>query len=158
MSDAHDDDDALIPWTEELPPRIPDDEYDAVVISVKRGVRFKRHCADFRFRIPIGECFGAILPGYCNLGSAAQPIRVRPRSKFASWQRVVAAFSGGSPSKVTLKAFQQYWFRVRVKTVTHNDQNQALHERDQYSCVTDITAVVGKLGDRPEDGASKGTA
>ena len=146
----HDDDDSLIPWTEDLPPRVPPDEYDAVVLSAKRVTRFGLLWAEFRFRLVTqGEFFDTVLSGYCNLGPEKHP-RIRSRSKIASWQRAIAAFTGGSPSKVTLKSFQHFWLRVRVETVTHNHRKRVLHDRDKYSSVTDIIAVVGKLSELPE--------
>jgi menaquinone-dependent protoporphyrinogen IX oxidase len=43
-------DDDLIPWTEELPPRIDEGEYDAVVLSTKIVARFGLTTVEFLFR------------------------------------------------------------------------------------------------------------
>ena len=106
---------------------------------------------EFQFRIITpGKCFDAVLYGFCNLGPAAHP-GIRSRSKFASWQRAVADFTGGRANRVSLRVFRDYWYRVRVETTTHNHQKQVLPERDQYSSVTDIVEVVGKLSELRDD-------
>ena len=147
-------DDELIPWTEEFPPRIDEGEYDAVVRSVKKVDRFGLTTAEFRFRlITLGPAFDLRLPAYCNLGPVKHP-GIRPHSKMGSWQRAVVAFTGGSPSRVTLRSFRDFVFRVQVVTVLHKMQGSqriVLHERDQYSVVIDILGVLGKLSELPLD-------
>ena len=116
-------DDDLIPWTEDLPPRIEPGPYDAVVLSAKIVNQYRRWMVEFLFRlITMGPYFDVRLKGYCNLGQIKHA-KVSPHSKLASWQRAVAAFTGGSPSRVTLRSFRGFWFTVMVGTVTH-DGNQ----------------------------------
>ena len=151
-------DDDLIPWTEELPPRINPGEFDAVVLSAKKVDRFGLTAVEFVFRIvTLGSAFNARLKGYCNLGPTKHA-RIRPHSKMASWQRAVADFTGGSPSQVTLRSFRGFWFAVQVATVTHNHRRQVLPERDQYSAVIDIVGVVGKLAELPSDRQQEGAS
>jgi hypothetical protein len=51
---------------------------------------------------------------------------------------------------VTLKSFREFWFRVKVRTVTRNAAGP-LHDRDQYSVVDDILRVGGKRSDLSAD-------
>jgi hypothetical protein len=144
-------DDTPIPWSDELPPRIDEGEYDAVVLSAKKVNRFGLTTVEFRFRIvTLGSAFDARLVGYCGVGPTKHA-RIRPHSKMASWQRAISAFTGGSATRVTLRSFRGFWFTVRVETVTHDHRKQALPERDQYSVVRDIIAVVGKVSELPPD-------
>jgi hypothetical protein len=69
----------------------------------------------------------------------------------SSWQRAISTFTGGSAPRVTLRSFRGFWFAVRVETVTHDHRKQVLPERDQYSVVRDIIAVLGKLSELPPD-------
>lgn len=144
-------DDDLIPWTEELPPRIDEGEYDAVVLSTKKVDRFGLTTVEFSFRIVTqGLAFNARIKGYCNLGPTKHA-RIRPHSKMASWLRAISAFTGGRATRVTLRSFKEFWFTVQVGTVTHNHRRQLLPERDQYSSVINIVGVVGKLAELPTD-------
>jgi hypothetical protein len=63
--------------------------------------------------------------------------------------RAIADFTGESPSRVTLRAFRHYWFRVKVETVTKDNQQRERHPRDQYSAVEDLVTVVGKISEVP---------
>jgi hypothetical protein len=149
--EMREEDDTPIPWSDELPPRIDEGEYDAVVLSAKKVNRFGLTTVEFRFRIvTLGSAFDARLVGYCGLGPTKHA-RIRPHSKMASWQRAISAFTGGSATRVTLRSFRGFWFTVRVETVTHDHRKQALPERDQYSVVRDIIAVVGKVSELPPD-------
>jgi len=146
-----DDDDMPVSRTEDLPPRIKENEYDAVVLSMKKVNRFGLTTVESQWRLLLQDSREKIqLSGYCNLGPTKQA-KIRPQSKLASWQRAVAAFTRGNPKHVTLKSFREYWFRVRVRTVTRNAQGP-LHDRDQYSVVHDILSVGGKLSDLSADG------
>jgi hypothetical protein len=146
-----DDEDAPIaPWIGEQVYLEPG-EYEAIVTGTKKVERFGLVTVEFVFRIVSqGPGFDATLPGYCNLGPVKAP-RIRPRSKMASWQRAVAHFTGVTPSKVTLKAFRQFWFRVRVATTTQDHRKRPLHPRDHYSAVVDIVDVIGKLAELPRE-------
>lgn len=140
------DDDELIPWAGDLPPRIGAGEYDAMVCSMKKVPRFGLVTVETWWRLLLPDSREKVeLASYCNLGPAACA-KVRPGSKLASWQRAVADFTRGNPKHVTLKSFREFWFRVTVRTVTRNAQGP-LHARDQYSVVDDILSVGGKLSD-----------
>jgi hypothetical protein len=119
--------------------------YEAVILSTKKVRRFGLWTVEFRFRlVSPGPAFDVHLLGYCSLGPTDKG-RIGPHSKLASWARLIAAFSRVSPSRVTLRSFKQYWLRVQVNTVTRNSRQQSLALHNQYSTVTDILAVVGKL-------------
>jgi hypothetical protein len=146
-----DDDDMPISWTGDLPPRIKENEYDAVVLSMKKVNRFGLTTVESQWRLLLPDSREKIqLSGYCNLGPTKQA-KIRPQSKLVSWQRAVAAFTRGNPKDVTLKSFREFWFRVLVRTVTRNAQGP-LHDRDQYSVVDDILRVCGKVSDLSADG------
>ena len=128
-----------------LRPLIPPDDYDAVVETVKRVTRYGRMLVEFVFRIvTLGPAFDVRLKGYCALGLDA---RLQPGSKLASWMRLIAHYTKGSPSKVTLRQFKHFWFRVRVATATHNHLQQLLPEHEQHSKVVDLVGVVGMRGE-----------
>jgi hypothetical protein len=147
----HDDDDELIPWEGDLPPRIDPGEYRAIVLSTKKVNRFGLTTMETRWRLLLPDSREKIeLPSFCNLGPTKHP-KIRAGSKLASWQRAVAEFTHGTASKVTMKSFKEFWFRVLVRTAMRNAQGP-LHERDQYSVVDDILSVGGKLTDLPVDG------
>jgi hypothetical protein len=138
-------DDEDVPLNVEDLPHVEAGEYDAVILSAKKVYRFKVVTVEFRFRlVSPGPAFDIQLMGYCSLGPTGRG-PLRRHSKLASWARLLAAFSGISPSRVTLRLFRQYWFRVRVDTVTKNSRQQPLAPHDQYSSVTDILEVVGPL-------------
>ena len=142
------DDDEII-LVEQLAPIVEPGEYWAVVTSAKRVTRFGHAVADFRFRlVTLGQAYGVPLKGYCALPQK-KTNRVPAGSKFASWTRTLAAFTGCSPSRMSLGAFKQYWFLVKVELVTRNHRQQALNPRDQYSVVSDIVDVVGKISELP---------
>jgi len=145
------DDDDLIPWADDLPPRIDEGEYDAVVRSMKKVTRYRLATVETWWRLLLPDSSEKIeLPSYCNLGPVAYA-KIRPGSKLASWQRAMANFTRGNPRHVTLKCFREFWFRVTVRTVTRNTKGP-LHARDQYSVVDDILRVCGKLSDLSADG------
>jgi hypothetical protein len=145
------DDDDLIPWTEDQSPRIDPGPYDAVSPSMKKVNRFGLTTVESQWRLLLPDAHEKIeLHGYCNLGPTKHA-KIRPNSKMASWQRAVADFTRGNPKAVTLKSFREFWFRVKVRTVTRNAAGP-LHDRDQYSVVDDILSVGGKRSDLSADG------
>ena len=142
------DDDEII-LVEPLAPIVKPGEYWAVVTAVKRVMRFGHAVAEFRFRlVTMGPAYGFTLSGYCTLPHKKTD-RVPAGSKFGSWTRTLTAFSGCSPSRISLGAFKQYWLTVKVETVMRNHRQQALNPRDQYSIVSDIVNVVGKISELP---------
>ena len=146
-----DDEDELIPWEGDLPPRIDPGEYHAIVLSTKKVNRFGLTTVEAYWRLLLSDSRERIeLPSYCNLGPTKHP-KIRAGSKLASWQRAIANHTRGNPKHVTLKSFREFWFRVTVRTVTRNAKGP-LQERDQYSVVDDILSVGGKLRDLSADG------
>lgn len=145
------DDEDLIPWADDLPPRIAEGEYIAVVLSTKSVDKYGLRSKKFQWRLLLPDSREQIeLPSFCNLGPTKHP-KIRAGSKLASWQRAIANYTNGNPKHVSLKSYREFWFRVRVRTVTHNAKGN-LHERDQYSVVDDILSVGGKLSDLSADG------
>ena len=136
-----DDDEIIV--VESLTPIVEPGEYWAVVTAAKRVMRFGHAVAQFQFKIvTMGPAYGVCLKGYCTLPLKKKD-RVPAGSKFGSWTRTLAAFTGCSPSRMTLGAFKKFWFTVKVETVTRNHRQQALKPRDRYSVVSDIVEVVG---------------
>jgi hypothetical protein len=145
----HEEDDAEIILVEPLAPIVKPGEYWAVVTAVKRVMRFGHAVAQFRFKVvTMGPAYGIRLNGYCTLPHKKKA-RVPAGSKFGSWTRTLTAFTGCSPSRISLGAFRNFWFTVKVETVTRNHRQQALNPRDQYSVVSDIVDVVGKVSELP---------
>jgi hypothetical protein len=141
----------VIPWADELPPRLDDGTYHAVMLSSKKVDRFGLTTVQSRWRLLLPDSREHIyLLSYCRLGPTKHA-KIRAGSKLASWQRAVSAFTSGNPTHVTLKSFREFWFHVIVRTVTRNADGP-LHARDQYSVVDDILSVGGKLSDLPADG------
>ena len=141
-----DDDDSL---TIEPLPIVKPGGYWAIVTSVKRVMRFGHPVAEFRFRIvALGPFYGVCLNGYCTLPNKKKD-RVPAGSKLASWTRTLTIFTGSSSSRIAFGSFKQYWFTVKVETVSRNHRQQALNSRDQYSVVSDIVDVVGKISELP---------
>lgn len=141
------DDDLIL--VEALTPIVIPGEYWAIVTAVKRTIRFGRAVAQFRFKIvTLGPAYGVDLNGFCTLPLKRKD-RVPAGTKFASWARTLAAFTNGNPSRVSLSSFKNFWFTVRVETVTRNHRQQALNSRDQYSVISDIVDVVGKISELP---------
>ena len=97
-----DDDD--IPLNLEDLPRVEPGTYEAVVLSTKKVFRFGLVTVEFRFRLMSpGPAFDVQLLGYCTLGPK-DSARIRPHSKLAGWMRLIAAFNGSTPSRVTLRS------------------------------------------------------
>jgi hypothetical protein len=68
------DDDDLIPYGGDLPPRIDGGEYDAVVLSMKKVNRFGLTTVESQWRLLLPDSQEKIeLPGYCNLGRGNGP-------------------------------------------------------------------------------------
>ena len=150
------DDDEII-LVEPLAPIVKPGEYWAVVTAVKRVMRFGHAVAQFRFKVvTMGPAYGVSLSGYCSLPLKKKD-RVPAGSKFSSWARTLAAFTGCSPSHMSLGAFKAFWFTVKVETVTRNHRQQALNSRDQYSVVSDIVEVVGKISELPPNNDQPGS-
>lgn len=127
--------------------RIDAGTYEAVVISTRKVRRFGLVTIEFLFRIiSPGSAFDVQLRGYCNLGPR-ESSRIGLHSKLARWMRLIATFSGISPSRVTRKSFREYWLRVSVDTVTKDYRQRSLALHDQYSTVTELLEVVGMLGE-----------
>jgi hypothetical protein len=148
MSEDFDD---LIIECEELPPVIEPGVYDAVVMSIKKIMKFGRPQAEFHFKLVTqGAAFNARLKGYCQLPDTKRG-RLPAGSKLASWRRLVADFTKGSPNKVTLRSFGGFWFKVQVETVTIDHRQKPLRRTDQYSKVANILEVVGRLAEQKTD-------
>jgi hypothetical protein len=133
---------------EALPPHIPEGLYDAIVLSSRKVLVFqKRWAVEFRFRIvEQGQYFGIELLGYANIGSDKKnSVKARPCSKLASWCRLIANRNNDRAYRISLKAFEQFYFKVSVSTVRQNSRQRELEGHDQYSVVADIKEVIGIL-------------
>lgn len=132
---------------EPLPLCIPPGTYDAVVLKTLKSHVFQtRWAVIFTFQIvEQGKYFNVELPGYANLGADRKSARARPCSKLASWCRLVADNIGHRPNRISLKMFREFLFRVEVSTVRHDSRQKERPDRDQYSIVTNIKDIVGKI-------------
>ena len=161
----HHDDDELL-RAEPRPPLIPAGEYDAIITGTTRVVYFQRHQFEFVFRlVSLGQGFNARMKAYCTappprptrtpkpsiMKKSRKPRRIPAGSKLGRWVSLIAAFTGGNASRMSLSEFSRYWYRVKVETVTHDHRQQPLPLHARYSKVTDIVAVVGKLSELPPD-------
>lgn len=130
-----------------LPPCIPEGFYDAVVLATKKALVFQtRWSIQFTFQIvEQGPYFGVELPGYANLGVERRIAKARACSKLASWCRLIAEKNGSRVDRISLKLFQHFLFRVEVLKVQRNSRQRELGERDQYSVVSNIKDIVGRI-------------
>ncbi len=137
--DKHEDDDLVIEEYD-LTLLDEDESYEAVIIYAKRITFYHREMIDFVFQITShGRGHSARLRGYCPFDRCGR------QSKITRWRRVITGHTKGSPSKVTLRAFKQYLYRVRIETVTTDRHQQPLAPCNQYSKVAEILEVIGPL-------------
>jgi hypothetical protein len=127
---------------------VPPGSYEAICQRVKKVRCFNgRMVAEFEFRlVGIGPYSGVVLPAYATLDAG----RPRRASKLASWKRAIAIYTGGSPSRVTLRMFERFLYRVEVVTVEKDHRQRQLRPRDQYSKVNDVIEVIQGLADARE--------
>jgi len=132
------------------PPLIAEGDYEAIVLSCRRGRRFRRDLLAFQFRIVSqGPAFGVVLPGYCNLDSGRGRSRQLPaRSKLTSWLRRISVFAPEvSCKRVQLTIFGKFQFKVRVAT-SRGHVEHPLPVNEHYSQVVDLIEVVGRITSR----------
>jgi hypothetical protein len=161
----HNDDELL--QAEARPPLIPPGEYEAIITDVKRVVYFQRDQFQFVFRlVSQGQSFNVRLKAYCT-APAPRPLRtphfatrknklhrqhrIPAGSKLGMWMALLAGFTGGNPSRISLSEFRQYWYCVQVETVTHDHRQQPLRLYARYSRVSDLVTIIGKLSELPLD-------
>lgn len=131
-------------------PLIAEGDYEAIVLSCRRGRRFRRDLLDFQFRIVSpGAAFGVVLPSYCNLDFVRGRTRQLPaQSKLASWLRRINAFAPEvSCKRVRLTIFGKFQFKVRVAT-SRGHLEHPLPADEHYSQVVDLIEVVGRITSR----------
>lgn len=129
-------------------PLITEDEYDAIVLSCRKERRFTRDLLAFKFRIVSqGASFGVVLPGYVNLDFGPGPKKQIPaRSKLAIWLYRIQSFDQEvSVKKIHVKIFGAFQFVVRVATSRGLDENNPLPIDEQYSQITEILGVTGRI-------------
>jgi|CXWL01.1.fsa_nt_gi hypothetical protein len=140
--------DDLVLSCQDKTPLIAEGDYDAIVLSCRKQQRFTRDLLAFQFRIVTqGAAFGVLLPGYCNLDFGRGRGRQLPaRSKLAVWLRRINAFAPEvSHKRIRLKIFGTFQFLVHVATSRGIDEQHPLPTDEQYSQVTDILEVIGRI-------------
>ncbi len=143
-----DDDDDLIPLGD-VSVLVKPDDYDAVVVAVKKVFKYRCWQQEFRFKL-VNTAEEVYLRGWCALPQTKKG-RLEEGSKLTRWTLVLAAFTKQAPSKVRLSQFTHFWFRVRVVTVTTDGRQQPIPVAAHWSRVDEILDVVGRLG--PHQGA-----
>ena len=153
--------DSIIEFSEPIQPRVPVREYDAIILSVNRVIlpNWRRGSLFFRFQLrEVGPAHGVILPGYLNLAGnedetkhsrkkAVQLKKPSGKSKLARWWRILLEFDPTLNLKaVDLRAFPRYLYRVAVVDVEKDHDQLPVVAAGQYQIVSQITAVIGKLG------------
>jgi hypothetical protein len=125
--------------------------YDVVCLSARRTQKFRREVMAFIFEIASqGAHLGVQVPTYINF-PRSKGRQVPPRSKLASWLRVIGAYDPTlNLKRVSLRIFGEYWFSARIVTVTHDYDGRALPAHDQYSKIDDLIAVIGKHAQHPK--------
>lgn len=138
--------DDLIISTPEALPLVESGQYEAHCVSCRKEKRFRRDVLVLKFKIT-SQCqyFGTILDAYINLDFGRGTSRkAPPRSKLASWLRVIARFDPVvDTAKFRLSTFGNYLFVVKVET-SEEDSTQSACE--PCSRVTQILDVIGRVG------------
>ena len=135
------------------PVRVAPGNYAAECLKITKVDRreWRRTYWQFRFRLRgIGRENHVILPGFVNIPRKG---KVSAYSKLGRWARIIAAYTGGRADRVTMKAFGQFLFTVKVETVTQANSKGdkkpfTLPEAAQYEVVSEILDIVGQLAPR----------
>ena len=138
--------DDLIISTPAALPIVESGEYEAVCVSCRKEKRFKRDVLLLKFKITT-QCqhFGTLLDAFINLDfGRGNSRKAPPRSKLASWLRVIARFDPAVDiARFRLSTFGNYLFVVKVET-SKKDSTQSACE--PCSRVTQIVEVIARLG------------
>jgi hypothetical protein len=128
-------------------PLVMEGEHEAVILVLKRGESYDKPGVNFTFKLLThGPDFGVCLPGFGRFNDDGS---IAKGGKLMRWRQIIAAFTGQSPSKVTLASFKGFWLKIRVKTVRKDQQQHPLHPSCHYSVVDNIMDVVGKISEVP---------
>lgn len=133
--------------------RVSPGNYAAECLKITKVDRreWRRTYWQFRFRLRgIGPENHVILPGFVNIPRKG---KVSAYSKLGRWARIIAAYTGGRADRVTMKAFGQFLFTVKVETVTQANSKGdkkpfTLPEAAQYEVVSEVLDIVGQLAPR----------
>ena len=148
-----------IEFSEPLPVRVSKGEHQATITSVRlvELKRWKRRCLVVKFQLrELGPADGVVLPGYVNLGETDKDNTKKkmrkpsPASKLARWWRIIADYTGGSRTHVSLPEFRHFLFQVVVTNVETDNRGQDIPDAGQGQEVSEIVAIVSRLGtDQP---------
>ena len=135
------------------PIRVTPGHYAAECLKITKVERreWRRLYWQFRFRLRgIGPENHVILPGFVNIPRKG---KLSPYSKLGRWARIIAAYTGGRADRVTMKAFGQFLFTIKVETVTKANSKAdkkpfTLPEAARYEVVSEIIDIVGRLTPR----------
>lgn len=132
-----------------IPDRVTPGQYTVECLKVSKIVRkeWRRTYLQFRFRLRgMGPENMVELPGFANFPRG----KCSAFSKLGRWTRIVAAYTGGRSTRVSLKQFGEFLFTVNVETVqkanSRSDRKPfTLPEAAQYEVVSEILGIVGRL-------------
>jgi hypothetical protein len=136
-----------------VPVRVPPGNYAAECLKITKVERreWRRSYWHFSFRLRgVGPENMAIVPGFVNLPRKG---KLSALSKLGRWARIIAACTGGRETRVSMKAFGQFLFNVKVETVTKANSKDdkkpfTLPEAAQYEVVSEIIDIIGRLTTR----------
>lgn len=135
------------------PIRVSPGSYAAECLKITKVERreWRRTYWQFRFRLRgIGPENGVVLPGFVNVPGRG---KVSAYSKLGRWARIIATYTGGRADRVSMKAFGEFLFTVKVETVTTANSKDGrkplmLPEAARYEIVSEILDIVGRLATR----------
>jgi len=128
-------------------PLIEPGVHDVVVLGCKKAVKFDREILAFTFKVVSqGPWFECLIPTYINLPPAGRGRTVLPRSKLATWLRVIHAFDPSlNLTRLNVRLFSLFQFRAEISTVVVDRNQQPLPANAQYSKIDRLIEVVGKV-------------
>jgi hypothetical protein len=126
-------------------PRIDEGTYIGICTGaqLQRAKSYGRYLVHLRFALPAE---GIELPCFCNLGDRDNLKRRRarkgPASKFYKAWTVAAGRTPCKGEEMSLSVFPQRTFRVKVRTVSQDFEQDALAEALHYSVVDKILELI----------------
>ncbi len=133
--------------------RVTPGHYAAECLRIKKVEQRQWHRTYLQLSLRlrgIGPENHVILPAFVNVPKKG---KLSPYSKLGRWARIIAAYTGGRADRVTMKAFGEFLFTVKVETVTKANSKDdrkpfTLPEAAQYEIVSEILDIVGRLAQR----------
>jgi hypothetical protein len=143
-----------IEFADPLPVRVSNGVHQAIITSVRliELKRWKRSCLVFKFQLrELGPAEGVVLPGYVNLGDTEKGhhrkkmCKPSAASKLGRWWRIIADYTGGSRTRVSLREFKQFLFEVVVTNIAKDNRERDIPPAAQAQVVSEIEAILSRL-------------